>query len=406
MRFLLAFVVFLALATPAMANTASDAISTPLDNHELFRPCGQLLSSGFGWNCPTPADAAVDPTSSEQAHFLTDQLGGSWDNPGHWWWSWFNVYTVDLNTPLKRVCLTGVDTWAAGWGDYIAADKVLVNSKVPIPTDPSGTLPWLDGGSDNGATIYQPDSNTAWDFYEFQKAPDGKTDPVTGKPCDFLADVGQRMLTVGKHGKGFNRDGSTYTITYPSHAISPGYYRQNPPSEFSDVARRASKLPVIAGNITPQEFNHPDPVKGFGHKLQVTLPWGRYQEWQWPAHQTDAWAPGGTPAIREGAIIRFKPATDCSMGDSSLYWQRVRAFCVTIRDYGMVGTDQTGNGFAFNFAGGGELASDGGYYPYGKSPNGPHWPNQYIDPIWTLFRDNLEVLLEPAHQEWTPGCRC
>lgn len=422
---ILVALLLLALPYAARANDAEDAYNTPHRSADWGRPSGQDGPSGFGWNTPIPADAEVVPDNAEQVAVMRDRLGKPWEVPGHWWFNYKAVYTID-QTKLpqaqnRSVCLTyAVNGQFAGWADYMAEHEILVTSKVPIPPAASAPwgvtdLPYKDGGPDNGATIWYPDANTMWDLYQFRKAPAGTVDQK-GRSCDFLADVASRMLMVGTHGVGWNPTAGRYPITYQWWQASPGYYRQNPPSEFRNVARAASKLPSAFGSITPEEWNNPSETDGFGHVVSIHLPWGRLHEFDWPAAATDNWSSWGYPAIKEGSRLRFAPTVDCNRWDGLiagtsdprriLFLRRIKGICVNGKRYGFVGIDQTGNGLGFlTLSSGGEWEKDAP-----DNVNGGHrWPNDYANSLYDLFTEpeNFQVLKVPAEKrDWTAGCRC
>lgn len=393
---LLAVLAALAIAPAAGANTAADALNVGFDSAAIYRPPGTAETVGVGWRDRLADNAPVQANSRAQVDHLlaTVNLG-----PGFHWWGFRAIYTVDSSTPYATVCLShAADGSFRGWADYMGAHEVLMTTKVPVPTGP---IPFLDGGADRGMTIWYPDANQLWEFYQFGPAALGMVDQK-GRPCQYVAAVGQRMLTVGPHGKGYNRDGSTYTITYPPKAQSPGYWRQNPNSgpgsEFRGVARAATKLPTMFGVISTDEWNNPSETTGFGHMLSGQLPWGRcvYPKvnnacapgsWVWPAAASDANGPNDPLNIQEGAVLRLRPGTNCQRGDSSLAWRRARAMCVTWRDYGWIGNDQTGHGLSYF-----TLDATNRHADDGRSQS----PNWYWDAMADIYGANLEVLQPPA----------
>lgn len=394
-------VFLLGLSATAHANTTADALARPYDYESLFRT--RTAPSPDIWKRPIPAAQPLDQDSALYAQGLAGQMGinpdGSWKNPpsgqplGLRWRSSYNVYVTTAGTPYKSACSRFVIN-GNSWSWNQSFHNATVTNKVPVPT---GALQY-DGGSDHSMAIYDTPSNTYYEFYQgLDPAPAGTKDPQ-GRACDYLYAGGGRIRQVG-------------TLPgQPWYVGSPGYFRNNQPAEDMVWGRQATgAMPVIAGLITPQQWNSPSSTDGFGHVVSVQVPWARCGVRHWPAVRNDCGAGGAMP---EGALFRFPGGTTCERWDAEiaspviaparrLYLERLRGFCANGRKYGFRVTDQTGNGFAFDMVNKPGLLPDGG-----SAGGGQHWPNEYLD-VFRLDWPRVEVLAESPHPaQWVPGCLC
>ncbi len=357
------------------------ALEVPYNNSDWF-------SSTAIWKQPIPTNAQVIAGSSSMVDVLLSQIGvnpdGSWINPpygqplGLRWFGYEPLYVVPAGQPLKNVCSYAV-VHHQSWSWMNDLDKAFMQG-IPLPSD---FVQGTGGGSDEAATIYQPSSNTEWDLYQIrQPATDGSesTDPLTSKSCDYIASGGGRIQNLGA------------INGLANNLASPGYFRNNPPNEETLWGRRASALPTAAGIIQPEEWN--DPLNQLHHTIQLVVPWagpGMY----WPAARSDGTHTGAPP---EGARLRIDPSYNCYPDvttSSSLYAQRVAAFCHVLQDYGGVITDQSGNGIYPVFRTSSRYTKDAPP----TDNNGNRWPNEYWDNLITNGAlTHLEVL-DPASYE-------
>jgi hypothetical protein len=275
---------------------------------------------------------------------------------------------------------------------------VLMKDRVPIP---EGALSY-DGGGDHALEILDPTTDT---YYEFFVGPDPvdpaapKKDPQ-GRNCDYLTSGGGRQLLIGT---------KLGNVTLPWWAASPGYFRNSQPQEEMVWGRQATgAMPVIGGLVTPQEWNSPSEITGFGHTMSVVVPWAKCGTHYWPAQRNDCGStcPGDYCGyVPEGALLRYAPDTNCNRWDTAtrdalrpaLFWLRIKAMCVTIRDYGMRVVDQTGNGFAFKIRSGNYDADAPSNYN-----GGHHWWNDYWDAQASYLGLKLQVMADSPHPpQWS-----
>jgi hypothetical protein len=348
-----------------------------------------FFASNSVWNTPIPASAPLDKNSAVMGDYLRqnmhfnadgtpDDLNNSYRSLG-----WERVYTVPANTPLKSVCSYFVLNGTA-WQWMTDLHEAWMTEKVPIPDGIENS----NGGGDQASTIYSPSLNKYWDFFGGPTLPaaNQQTDPK-GRHCDYVSQGGGVIHDIGAKGG-----------TIPDSQASPGYFRDNTPTEDRMWGRRASALPALAGGILPDEWNHPDPVNGFGHTLQMVVPWAQSGAVYWPAARTDGAM--GLPAIPEGARVRIDPTAACPTPSPTeittvrpqLFWDRSIALCHTLQKYGAIVSDQSGGGVYVVMVGGGTIAlnCDGG------NNSCQHWAPEYWDMLgWWKSVLHFQVL-DPA----------
>jgi hypothetical protein len=177
------------------------------------------------------------------------------------------LYTVPANQPKVRVVL---DT--GSWGATLQA---ALNQGVPIP---AGAKP--AAGSDGHMTIYEPASDTLWEFWKAVKKPDG-----------WHASWGGVMTNVSQS------PGHYTNRSWPGLAAGDGWH----------WGATATSLPVIAGTILIEELKR----GRIDHALALDIPDACAGTFTWPAQRTD----GGltTPdCLPEGAHLRIDPTLDLS----------------------------------------------------------------------------------------------
>ena len=162
------------------------------------------------------------------------------------------VYTVGPDVPAVHVTL---DTTAP----QLQADF----NAVPIP--PAAAVA---GGSDESLTIYQPSTDTMWDFWLAHKAPDG-----------WHARWGGKMTNVSSN---------------------PGYF----PNPYGGTA---TSLPLVGGLITMSELF----TGTIDHALSIAIPNTAAGTFTWPAQRTDG-RDTGSDGIPEGTRFRIDPNLDLS----------------------------------------------------------------------------------------------
>src|SRR5579864_5213517 len=229
------------------------------------RPLGpappQVFAPTSIWNAPLQAQTPIDPRSVQLVSALVGQteryrLGIATSVGG------VPIYTVPRDEPRVHVTLDE------------SSSPLLQHAfdAVPVPPDAQPAA-----GPDHTAVVWQPSTDTMWEFWHFSKQGDG-----------FHAGFGGRMLDVSQ---------------------SPGYY-QNLRRDGRLVERAfwgapASKVALLGGVITIADLQS----GSIDHALALALPEVRAGEWSLPAQASDGTTPG-PDAIPEGARFRLPADLD------------------------------------------------------------------------------------------------
>ena len=288
----------------------------PADTH--------LFSSTGVWNAPLPANAPLDPKSAQLSAALAAEHRkevagnyGPWVNTTEWS---IAVYTVGARVPSVQVKLDNN-------APQLAADF----AAVPIPAGATAA-----GGGDKSLVVYQPSSDTLWEFWLAQRRADG-----------WHATWGGKMTHV---------------------STNPGYF----PAPWGGSG---TSLALLGGLLTIQELR----AQRIDHALAIAIPNTAAGAVTWPAQRGDGRTTGPT-AIPEGTRFRVDPSIDLTkLGLSPLGYAVARA----AQRYGLVVRDTSSN-IAF-YA---EDPTPTGSNPYGAIFGG-RGPNQILNEIpW----DHLQVV--------------
>ena len=240
------------------------------------------FAAGSFWNAPLAAGAPVDARSAVWVAELRRQL--STTNP------WINtttystpVYTVPAGQPTVRVTLDASDAaLQQAW------------SQVPIP---AGAKP--ASGSDAHMVVWQPATDTMWEFWLASLKADG-----------WHARWGGRMTGVSK---------------------SPGYFTAPNPG----WGATATSLPLLGGLMRTSELQ----AGRIDHALAFAIPHTKlWKSWSWPAQRSDG-DTDSADAIPEGA--RFRLPADLDI-DALKLPPVTAAIAKAVQRYGMVLRDKSG----------------------------------------------------------------
>jgi hypothetical protein len=208
------------------------------------------------WNRALAADEPLDPRSLQLTTALLTEVRaemptrkGPWINSNAWS---VPVYTVGSGVPNVYVKL---DVGVVQLQRDFAA--------VPIPAGVHSSA-----GTDRHLVIYQPSTDTMWEFYRFQKLADG-----------WHARWGGKMTNLSSH---------------------PGYF----PNSFG---ASATSLPLLGGLTTIAELK----AGKIDHALAMAVPNTDAAQVTWPAQRGDGRVRGAT-AIPEGTHFRIDPSVDLS----------------------------------------------------------------------------------------------
>ena len=259
----------------------------PTDAEALFSP------ESFR-NTPLPPDAPLDVLSGSYVNDLAGKVEGHGAHVNHGAYS-TPVYTVTPRHKPRQVFVTD-----PGHRDCSNGSPCLVEQwkRVPLPKYPVPAP-----GTDGWMVVYQPTTDTMWEFWQFRME--------RGQP---YASFGGRLENV---------------------SANPGYYTSTPGTGFG---ASATSIPLLAGLQRIDElragsidhvvsFAMRDPQRGF----------------RWPAQRGDGRS-GAVTAAPEGTCFRLPPSLDLnSLGLTPYGLTLARA----VQRYGMVMSDSTSVGAAF-----------------------------------------------------------
>ena len=251
------------------------------------------------WNAPLPNDTPLDPQSDVLSGVLRDEAlnelrtatGPYLATKGG-----VPVYTVPRRARRVRVKLDVPSDFRTSLKETFAAG-------VPIPA----TARPADN-PDQSMVVWQPSTDRMWEFFRLQRQPDG-----------WHARWGGAIRNV---------------------SLSDGrYQRSSWPGASARWGATATSLALIGGLILTPELRSGH----INHAIALSVGTARQGVYSWPAQRTDGVNPSAT-AIPEGARFRLDPTLDLSKRKMP---RITRALAVAAQRYGIVVTNQTGQGLAF-----------------------------------------------------------
>jgi hypothetical protein len=292
-------------------------------------PAGtRLFAADSVWNAPLAADAPLDSHSVTLSSTLNAEvrkevaeIHGPWINTSSW--SVAN-YTVGADVPRLHVTL-----------DNYAPQLQHDFDAVPIPTGAQAS-PGSDGSLGDGSlVIYQPSTDTLWEFWLLQRRADG-----------WHATWGGKMTNV---------------------STNPGYL----PSPYGGSG---TSLALMGGLMTIRELQ----AGRIDHALALAIP-NTATSIVWPAQRGDGRTTGPS-AIPEGTHFRIDPSVDVTkLGLAPAGLAIARA----AQKYGFIVRDTSGNVTFY-----GEDPRPLGGDPYGQIFGG-RYPSQVLEGFpW----DRLQVV--------------
>jgi hypothetical protein len=315
----------------------------------VTQPAGtqpRFFAASSIWNYQLPVTAPLDPDSASIVARLAGDAGQlplslaatTCGAP---------IYTVAADTPTVHVTL---DT---------PSQPVLQASLNQVPI-PAGAL--VSKCSDENLSVYQPSTDTMWEFWRMQLEADG-----------WHAAWGGKMQHV---------------------STDPGYYRNVLDASGNLIERynwgaTAASFPLVAGVATISELE-----KGvIPHALALEIKYTCAGVWSWPAQRSDG-NDLGQPCIPEGAHFRLDPNLDLA----SLHLPRlVNMLAVAAQKYGIVIINKT-SGFAFRMEDPQQFQQAYGYDPYFGPQHQPGTPGALMD-NWP----SIELALFPwSHLQLLP----
>jgi hypothetical protein len=210
------------------------------------------------WNTPIPPHAALDPTSAARSAALANQATGIGSMINTVRYS-VPVYTVGLDQPTVKV---ETDT----------SSRKLAAATAAVPLPP-GAQP--AAGTDRHLVVWQPSTDTMWEFWKLREEPDGWHAGYGGRMVDVQSSRGYFRRAVGAGGR--VRQQLWWGAT-------------------------ATGLPLVGGLITV-----PDLKRGrIDHALALGVPRVERGVRAFPAQRSDGRSTG-LSSIPEGARFRLDP---------------------------------------------------------------------------------------------------
>jgi hypothetical protein len=271
------------------------------------RPTNGFARHGV-WNTRLPRNVALAPNSAAIVHnILLDKQ----NNYGSW-----GINTDTYSTPIYRVA---ADTPPQRWTfsdclDMPQLAPVIADSLAAVPTPPDLIV---SQGTDESVTIYQPSTDTYWDFWRAEKDADGHWSACWG----------------GK-------------ITH--YSGNPGIF-PNP------LGATATGLPLGAFTIRIDELR-----RGYiDHAINLVTVRTRANCHSWPATRDDGNTEGDDLPC-EGQRFRLDPTFDISTVRSPA----ARTIARAMQEYGLILTDKGGALVSYAEDPRLEMARNGGVDPY------------------------------------------
>ncbi|HWI74894.1 MAG TPA: hypothetical protein VNT55_23230 [Baekduia sp.] len=219
--------------------------------------CARFFSPRSVWNTAVPADAPIDPRSAAMVADLGAQVRDAEQRrygP--------TINTINYSTPVvevarnqPRVRVTLDDT-----ATYRRPVRAALRS-VPLPGDARPAA-----GTDAHLVLWQPSTDTMWEFWKLRRARDG-----------WHAKAAGRIRHVAR-----------------SKGILPAL-----------EGATATSLPLAGGLIRPEQLR----AGRIDHALALAIPRPRAGVWTFPAQRTDGFVRDAA-ALPEGAHLRLDPALD------------------------------------------------------------------------------------------------
>lgn len=285
-----------------------------------------FLSPTSVWNAALASNASLDPNSgSIVGNLLTQEsnetLGlGSYGGP--------NLYLASATTPLVHVTLNEND----------ASLQAAFNA-VPIP---AGAQPAV--GSDAHMAVYQPSTDTMWEFWHLSQQADG-----------WHAGWGGRMEHV---------------------TTNPGYYR-NVNDPFGNVLEQAqwgapaTSFPLMAGTMMISELQ----AGSIPHAITLGISHTCAGVFAAPAQRTDGDISGDPTCVPEGAHFRLDPNLNLASLNLPHF---IYMMAVAAQKYGIIIANKS-SGFTFYNEDATQYTAAHGYNPYFGPANQPGTPGALYD---------------------------
>jgi len=252
-------------------------------------PTDAIFAPGSFWYQAIPKTATLHANSAGYVADFLRQIRTYYGNVA------INTtaYASPVFQPPAGISTSKVTQWDCQHKGYLDASLAAQWNGVPIPSNATPS-----DGTDGEMSIYQPSSNSLWEFWQARK--------VSGQ---WQACWGGRMTNV-----------STSSGIWP-----PGY------------GTTATGLPFIGGQITAEELRRGE----IRHVIGIALvDLERAGVVSWPANRSDGYNPGNAPnRIPEGTRFRLDPNLNL---DGIAMHPVARTIARAAQKYGFVVWDKAG----------------------------------------------------------------
>ena len=258
----------------------------PKPKPPVIDPNGRPFSPDSVWNKPLADNAALTPDSSALVNELVRQTTT--------YTPWLNtheystpVYRVPANQPTVRVKL-----------DTYGPDLQETWNRVPMPANAREA-----SGTDQHMVVWQPSTDTMWEFWLAKKQADG-----------WHARWGGTLYNASR---------------------GPGYFTHVGATKHWGAT--ATGLPLLGGLITLEDLKR----GRIDHALALALVEAKTASHVWPAQRDDGyhWTPGIHP-IPEGTRFRLDPRVDVEKLNASPF---VKMLARAAQRYGIIVRDKSGS---------------------------------------------------------------
>ncbi|SFV17006.1 hypothetical protein [Pseudoduganella namucuonensis] len=217
-----------------------------------------VLGLNSFWYKPIPASTPLHPQSAAFVSEFLRQKAAYYGNVNLNTASYSSpVYIADATTPTKRVAY-----WDCTGKGFVDQSLVAQWASVPIPAAAKPSA-----GTDGEMTVYQPSTNTLWEFWQ-----------ASNTNGQWRACWGGQLKSASS-----------------GNGIWPNPY-----------GTTATGLPFIGGQVTAEELKRGE----IRHVIGIALvDLAHYNIFYWPANRSDGYNPNNAPnRIPEGTRFRLDPS--------------------------------------------------------------------------------------------------
>jgi hypothetical protein len=240
-----------------------------------FRSGDRLFAPDSVWNKPVQQRGDLDPRSHSLSGALANFIETRINTPRLLNGGYPNIGADAYSTPIYRVSRRTKRVPVELEGDGSPSLRRILSQGVPIPP---GAQPAR--GTDGHMTIYQPSTDTLWEFWRARRTSNG-----------WEASWAGAMRNVSRN---------------------PGYYDSKAwggrPLKYPEGwnwGSTATSLPVAGGTVTLAELRR----GRINHALAIALPNVCRDVFSWPAQRSDG-SYGSADCIPQGAHLRIDPSVN------------------------------------------------------------------------------------------------